>query len=158
MSTAHAHRAQVRCGFCLTMNRVEMDRAKDRPKCGKCDRPILLDRPVTVAPEDFPATVLKSQVPVLVDFYADWCGPCHMLAPHLDQVASAGVGHLLVVKLDSDRAPELSQQYQIRGLPTVLLFHQGREAERVVGMDPPGIARLGGRARELFEAQREAGS
>jgi thioredoxin 2 len=134
--------AWIRCGFCLTLNRIQMARAKDRPKCGKCQRPILLDRPVKVDGEDFEKTVLQSQVPVLVDFYADWCGPCHMLAPHLDQIASEGVGSLLVVKLDSDRAPDLSQRFSIRGLPTVLLFQDGVEAGRVVGMDPAGIRAL----------------
>ena len=140
------------------MNRVDMARARDRPKCGKCERPLLLDRPVTVAKDDFAVTVLESDVPVLVDFYADWCGPCRMLAPHLDQVASEGVGHLLVVKVDSDRAPELSQEYQIRGLPTVVMFHGGREVERVVGMDPGGIAGLGTRARELGTASQGQGT
>ncbi|HSG50016.1 MAG TPA: thioredoxin domain-containing protein, partial [Longimicrobiales bacterium] len=127
----------------LTLNRVSMDRAGDRPKCGKCQRPILMDRPLKVDPDDFQKTVLESQVPVLVDFYADWCAPCRMLAPHLDRVAAAGVGRLLVAKVDSDRAPELSQRFGIRGLPTVVLFRDGAEADRVVGMDPAGIQRLG---------------
>lgn len=147
MTQSAAPQTQLRCGFCLSLNRVRMDRAKDRPKCGKCQRPILLDRPVKVEAEDFQATVLESQVPVLVDFYADWCGPCRMLAPHLDQVASAGVGELLVVKVDSDRAPELSQRFGIRGLPTVVLFRDGAEADRVVGMDPQGIQTMAQRAR-----------
>jgi len=130
---------QVRCGFCLAMNRVRVDRAEDRPTCGKCQKPILLDRPVKIEADDFPATVLAADVPVLVDFFADWCGPCHMLAPHLDQIAGAEVGRLLVVKVDSDRAQELSRSYRISGLPTLVLFRDGSEAGRVVGMDPQGI-------------------
>ena len=148
MSTASTPKTEIRCSFCLTVNRIDMTRAKDRPKCGKCERPMLLDRPVKVEADDFASTVLKSDVPVLVDFYADWCGPCRMLAPHLDQVASGGVGRLLVAKVDSDRAQALSQTYQIRGLPTVVLFHDGREVDRVVGMDPAGIASLGEKARQ----------
>lgn len=147
MSQTLAPQVHVRCGFCLTLNRVSMDRAGDRPLCGKCRRPILLDRPVKVEAEDFQKTVLESQVPVLVDFYADWCAPCRMLAPHLDQVATQGVGRLLVAKVDSDRAPELSQRFGIRGLPTVVLFRNGAEADRVVGMDPAGIQRLGAAAQ-----------
>ena len=143
MSQTVVPQVHVRCGFCLTLNRVSMDRAGDRPKCGKCQRPILMDRPLKVGPDDFQKTVLESQVPVLVDFYADWCAPCRMLAPHLDRVAAAGVGRLLVAKVDSDRAPELSQRFGIRGLPTVVLFRNGAEADRVVGMDPAGIQRLG---------------
>jgi len=132
-------RAQVRCGFCLTLNRISMDRAAHRPRCGKCEKPILLDRPLKVGADDFDLTVLQSDVPVLVDFYADWCGPCHMLAPHLDTIAGEEVGRLLVVKVDSDRAQALSQRYAISGLPTVVLFDDGQEVQRVVGMDPPGI-------------------
>lgn len=130
---------QLRCGFCLTMNRISMDRAQDRPRCGKCERPMLLDRPLKVEADDFQSTVLGAGAPVLVDFFADWCGPCHMLAPHLDQIAQAGVGRLLVVKVDSDRAPELSSTYRVSGLPTLILFEDGKEAGRVVGMDPPAI-------------------
>lgn len=130
---------QVRCGFCLSMNRVRMARAGDRPKCGKCQKPILLDRPLKVEADDFPTTVLDADVPVLVDFFADWCGPCHMLAPHLDEIAGATVGRLLVVKVDSDRSPELSRTHHITGLPTLVLFRDGAEANRVVGMDPQGI-------------------
>jgi thioredoxin 2 len=142
MAESTSPQTWVRCGFCLALNRIDMNRASDRPKCGKCERPILLDRPLKVEGDDFQRTVLESQVPVLVDFYADWCAPCHMLAPHLDQIASEGVGSLLVVKLDSDRAPTLSQKYGIRGLPTILLFRDGQEAGRVVGMDPGGIRGL----------------
>lgn len=141
---ASAGEVQVRCGFCLSMNRVRMERATDRPLCGKCRKPILLDRPLKVDAEDFPATVLQAGVPVLVDFFADWCGPCHMLAPHLDEIAGAEVGRMLVVKLDSDRAPELSQAYHITGLPTLVMFKDGAEARRVVGMDPQGIRAMVG--------------
>jgi thioredoxin 2 len=135
-------RVQVRCGFCLTLNSVRMDRAADRPRCGKCERPMLLDRPLKVEADDFQRTVLESGAPVLVDFYADWCGPCHMLAPHLDTVAGAHVGELLVVKVDSDRAQEVSRAHSVSGLPTVVLFRNGVEVDRVVGMDPAGVQRL----------------
>lgn len=139
MSPEDTPRAHVRCGFCLTLNRISMDRASDRPRCGKCEKPMLLDRPLKVTADDFETTVLKSDVPVLVDFYADWCGPCHMLAPHLDAIAGEEVGRMLVAKVDSDRAQALAQRYGISGLPTVVLFDRGEEVQRVVGMDPQGI-------------------
>src|SRR5437868_3161129 len=66
----------VRCQFCETWNRIDQTRVPDRPKCGKCARPILLDRPFPLTEEDFARTIAETEVPVLVDFYADWCGPC----------------------------------------------------------------------------------
>ena len=126
----------VRCPFCLTLNRVDFSRAGDRPKCGDCQRPILLDRPFKVTEEDFDRSVLGSDVPVLVDFYADWCGPCKMIAPLLDEFAQSHVGKLFVAKVDSDLAPGLSVRFGIRGIPTLLLFKDGQEVDRIVGFDP----------------------
>jgi thioredoxin 2 len=129
----------VRCPFCLTLNRVDVTRAVDRPKCGSCERPVLLDRPVKVTEEDFDRTVLGASVPVLVDFYADWCGPCKMIAPLVDELAQGNVGRLLVAKVDSDLAPGLSVRFAIRGIPTLILFKAGQEVNRIVGFDPAGL-------------------
>ena len=126
----------VRCPFCQTLNRVDLARAVDRPKCGECQRPILLDRPLKVQEEDFDRTVLQASAPVLVDFYADWCGPCRMVAPVVDEIAQAKVGRLLVAKVDTDRSPGVSQRYGIRSIPTLILFSEGEEADRSVGFDP----------------------
>jgi thioredoxin 2 len=136
----------VRCAFCATLNRVDLARAADRPKCAKCEKPILLDRPLKVEEQDFDQTVLQSAAPVLVDFYADWCAPCRLAAPILDEIAGAHVGRLVVAKVDSDRAPGLSQRLGIRGIPTLILFRGGREAERIVGFDPGGMRDLAARA------------
>lgn len=132
----------VRCGFCATKNRIALWRAPDRPKCGKCGRPMLLDRPVRVDEDDFDTTVLQAGGPVLVDFYADWCGPCRMAAPVLDELAGTHVGHLLVAKVDTDRAPSLSQRLGIRGVPTMILFRDGEEVDRVVGFDPGRLRQM----------------
>ena len=126
----------VRCPFCGTLNRIDFARAADRPKCGQCTKPLLLDRPIKVEQEDFGKTVLESTVPVLVDFYAEWCAPCKMVAPLVDEFARANVGRLLVAKVDTDRAPDLSMRYKIRGIPTLILFRDGAEAERSVGFEP----------------------
>jgi thioredoxin 2 len=125
----------VRCPFCQTLNRIDLARAADRPRCGDCQRPMLLDRPVKVSAEDFSRTVLEAEAPVLVDFYADWCQPCKMVAPVMDELARTYLGKLLVAKVDSDQSPQLSVQLGIRGIPTMILFRDGDEQGRVVGAD-----------------------
>jgi thioredoxin len=97
---------------------------------------MLLDRPLKVAQEDFDRTVLSAGVPVMVDFYADWCGPCKMVAPLMDEIANEHLGKMLVVKVDTDTAPEVAGRYGIRSIPTVILFKAGEEAERSVGFEP----------------------
>ncbi|MCA9738605.1 MAG: thioredoxin [Gemmatimonadota bacterium] len=136
----------VRCPFCLTLNRVEVARAGSRPKCGSCERPLLLDRPIKVEEEDFQRTVLESGAPVLVDFYADWCQPCRMLAPMIDQIAGAEQGRLVVAKVDTDRAPDVAQRYGIRSIPTVIVFKDGEELGRSVGIMPDELKALVGQA------------
>ena len=123
----------LRCTFCDTKNRVDLARAADRPTCGECSRPMLLDRPVKVTQDDFDDTVLNASVPVLVDFYADWCGPCKMVAPLLDELADQHIGKILVAKVDTDRAPEIAAKYDIRSIPTLILFRDGAEIERSIG-------------------------
>lgn len=132
--TERGRRATVRCPFCLTLNRVDLARAEERPKCGECGRPILLDRPVRVSGDDFDRVIREAEVPVLVDFYADWCGPCKMMAPLLDDLARERAGALLVAKLDTDASPEVSRRLGIRGIPTLIRFEGGREAERRTGV------------------------
>ncbi|HEY7193793.1 MAG TPA: thioredoxin [Gemmatimonadales bacterium] len=129
--------ATIACPFCATLNRVNMERVGDRPKCGSCGRPILLDRPVAVSDASFDQVITETTVPVLVDFYADWCGPCKIMAPLLDDAAHRRAGQLLVLKLDTDRNPITGQRFGIRGIPTLILFHGGKEASRRVGAIPP---------------------
>jgi thioredoxin 2 len=128
--------ATLRCPFCLKLNRVDVARADDRPKCGECGRPFLLDRPVKISGDDLERIVAESEVPVLVDFYADWCGPCKVMAPVLDEFAADHRGEMLVGKLDTDSAPAVSAKYGIRGIPTLILFNGGRELARQSGAMP----------------------
>ncbi|MFO7587020.1 MAG: thioredoxin [Gemmatimonadota bacterium] len=123
----------LRCAFCLKLNRLDISRAADRPRCGECGRPFLLDRPVKIAGEDLERVVAEAEVPVLVDFYADWCGPCKVMAPTLDEFARDNTGRLVVGKLDTDAAPAESARLGIRGIPTLILFRDGAEVARQTG-------------------------
>ncbi len=137
MSEVEYHnKVTLRCPFCLSLNSVDLGKSGDRPRCGDCSKPLLLDRPVKVSGEDFDRTVLGSEAPVLVDFYADWCAPCKYVAPLMDELAHTHQGTLLVVKVDTDQAPDLSQKLAIRGIPTVILFRDGEEVGRSVGFEP----------------------
>ncbi len=142
----HHSKVTVRCPFCLTLNGVDLGKSGDRPICGDCAKPLLLDRPVKVSGEDFDRTVLGSEAPVLVDFYADWCAPCKYVAPLMDELAQTHEGSLLVVKIDTDQAPDLSQQLGIRSIPTAILFKDGEEVVRSVGFEPEKLRTMANEA------------
>lgn len=84
--------------------------------------------------KDFPTKVLASSVPVLVDFYATWCGPCRLQGPILDELARDGEGQFKIFKVDADKDPDLAQQYGVSALPTLILFQGGQPVERLVGL------------------------
>ncbi len=136
MAETTATRVTLRCQFCHTWNRVDATRVSDRPKCGKCARPMLLDRPVPLTAETFDRTIGESEVPVLVDFYADWCGPCKTMAPAVDDVAAAYQGRALVGKLNTDLAQDMTTSLGIRGIPTVIVYRGGKEVARQTGAVP----------------------
>ena len=124
----------VRCPFCGTLNRVDLERLAAGPKCAECGKPIRLDRPVKVTDPDFDRVIEGASVPIVLDCYADWCGPCRMMAPTLDEFALAETGRVLVLKLDTDANPATARRLGIRGIPTLIGFQGGREVRRHVGL------------------------
>jgi thioredoxin 2 len=126
--------ATVACPFCGTLNRVDLARLADRPKCRECKRPILLDRPIAVSDASFERVIADTDVPVVVDCYADWCGPCKIMAPILDDFARDRTGEVLVTKLDTDRNAATAERLGVRAIPTLIVFHGGREVGRRAGV------------------------
>jgi thioredoxin 2 len=131
---ADSRLAVARCVFCGKLNRVDLARLAEGPKCAECHRPIRLDRPVKVTDADFDTVIGGTQAPVLVDFYADWCGPCRMMAPTLDEFARDRTGEILVLKLDTEANRASAARFGIRGIPTVIAFRDGKESRRHVGL------------------------
>jgi thioredoxin 2 len=136
MENESARKVTVGCPSCQALNRIDLSRVQDRPRCGKCGKQILLDRPISVGDRDLERVVRDSDVPVLVDFYADWCGPCKTMAPLLDDLARERQGEVLVAKLDTDRNPTMAVRFSISGIPTLIAFRRGREVAREVGAVP----------------------
>ena len=129
-------KATVPCPACGRLNRVDLARAKDGPKCGACRRAIPLDRPLAVDDETMERVVRDTEVPVVVDFHADWCGPCKMMEPLLNDLARERAGQIVVAKLDTDRNPAMARRFEIRGIPNLIVFRGGREVAREVGAIP----------------------
>jgi len=127
------HTATVPCTFCATLNRVDLERIADRPKCGSCGRPIMLDRPIRLNDKNFDRVIQDAAVKVLVDFYADWCVPCKVMAPALDEVAHEQQARVLIAKLDTDKNQATAMRFGIRSIPTLIVFENGSEKIRQSG-------------------------
>jgi thioredoxin 2 len=130
----------VPCPKCSTKNRVPKDRLQDKPVCAKCRTPLMPggfpDRPIVVTDSTFNEEVLSSPSPVVVDCWAPWCGPCHMVAPILDQLASEYAGMVRIAKLNVDENRMTASQYSTNSIPTLLFFKDGKLADRLVGALP----------------------
>lgn len=133
---------ELACPRCLAVNRVPDDRLGDAPKCGKCGSPILPGEPVDLTADSFDRFVAKAGLPVLVDFWAAWCGPCKMMAPVFQQVAGEMAGRARFAKVDTETWPQVSMRHHIKGIPSLILFRGGAEAARVSGaMDAHALKR-----------------
>jgi thioredoxin 2 len=121
------------CPQCVTPNRVPSARLADDPKCGKCGSPLLDGKPVALSEATFDPFITHSDLPVVVDFWAAWCGPCHAMAPAFEQAAAELRTRMRFAKLDTEAAQGVAARYGIRSIPTMILFKGGAEVARTAG-------------------------
>ena len=131
---------QIVCGHCGQINRVPSGRPAAAAGCGSCHRPLFEGRPIEVDGQGFGRHVANSDIPVLVDVWAPWCGPCRAMAPMFEQAARQLEPDVRLLKLNADTAPDASSRLRISGIPTLLLMQGGREISRSAGaMDARSI-------------------
>lgn len=128
----------ITCAHCGTTNRVPANRLGEDPTCGRCGQALLTGEPVELTDANFDAVVSKTDLPVVVDFWAPWCGPCRMMAPAFEQAAAQLKGQALLVKVNSDDNPHTASRFGIRSIPTLVKLDHGRELSRRSGALPAG--------------------
>lgn len=135
----------IRCPACGATNRVPQGKIERglQPVCGRCKSPLLEDRkPLVVTDATFAQQVERSPLPVLLDMWAPWCGPCRMIAPVIEELAAEKMGRLRVAKMNVDENPATAERFNVRSIPALLVFKDGLEVDRIVGAQPkPAILR-----------------
>jgi len=129
-------RILTHCPHCNATNRLPAERIADTPVCGRCGESLLAGQPLELNDANFDSVVTASEQPLLVDFWAPWCGPCRMMAPAFEQAGKTLAGRALLVKVNSDDNPQLSARFGIRSIPTLVRIDKGRETARQSGALP----------------------
>ncbi|MDH3319836.1 MAG: thioredoxin TrxC [Betaproteobacteria bacterium] len=133
---------QVACPACLAANRVPAARVSEEPKCGKCGAALLDGAPAELREEQFEPFISRTELPVLADFWAPWCGPCRAMAPQFERAAKELKDRVRLVKVNTEEAQALAARYGIRAIPTLVLFRNGAEVKRASGaMDAGALVR-----------------
>jgi thioredoxin 2 len=128
--TANLH---VVCPYCQTINRLATARLGDKPSCGRCRKPLFEGHPIALTAADFDLFASRSDIPLVVDFWAPWCGPCRMMAPAFEQAAALLEPRFRRAKVNTEQENSLAARFAIGSIPTLVIFRQGREAARQSG-------------------------
>lgn len=121
------------CPHCEAVNRFDVARLNQQPKCGKCHQLLLTGEPVELNNHNFDKFISRNDLPVVVDFWASWCQPCQMMAPHFAKAAQALNGQYVFAKVNTEEAQQIAARYGIRSIPTLMVFESGNEKKRVAG-------------------------
>lgn len=124
------------CPSCATINRLPTNKPAAEATCGRCKSPLVNGLPVDLTDQSFSRFINKNDLPIVVDFWASWCGPCKMMAPVFSKLSEKMQSQLRFAKVNTEEAQQISSQLGIRSIPTLILYHQGKEIDRLAGALP----------------------